>query len=747
MSDNTLLQNLNDQQLEAIIYSDGPSIIVAGAGVGKTRVLTHKIAYLISVLRIPSEAILAVTFTNKSSREMKTRIASLIEEPGIKVNVATYHSLCAQILRKEAHNLNISNNFNIIDTDDQRKILRDIYVKEFNSKADQSEIRLIISFISQWKNFHLNKDDIIVDYSEQKEWVLRAKVYEKYQEYLELNSCLDFDDLLLLVKKIFDKFPHVLNKWQNRFQFVLVDEFQDTNDLQYSILLALVKKHHNLTVVGDPDQTIYTWRGANINLILKFTDKFPKAKTFILNQNYRSTTKILNTANSLIKNNIQRIEKDLYTKNSIGEDIVVYHAQSSAQEASWVANVIKKLIKKQHVKLNSIVVLYRNNYLSKDLEQAFINNNLNYRIIGGFKFFERKEIKDVLAYLKVIAWNDNLSMIRILNNTPKIGIKTIDNLLAQAKDHNVTLMDYFNNYHDFSKAKGSNIPLQEVIKIINSFKQDIGNLTSISNMMTELLEKTNYSKNLKDNFETDRVENVQQLLSQLVEFDSNNNHIQGSELLISFLQEISLYTDLDEENNVEAVNFMTIHSAKGLEFDIVFVIGINEGILPGVNKNILSTKDQDKLEEERRLFYVAITRAKKSLFLSSADGFSFVLNKNRFPSRFFKDLDNEHLKFINNEHHTEDFQNEYAPYKFNASFSNKKPQNKSINLSNSNSNASSINNNVKNPWKLNDIIVHEIFGKGIVTKIIGDKIQVAFHKEHGGIKILSAFHPSIKKFI
>lgn len=738
MENSNLFKHLNDSQLSAILYNEGPSIIIAGAGVGKTRVLTHKIAYLISGLKINSEKILAVTFTNKAAKEMKTRVNQLLNDDSIKTNIFTYHALCAQILRRESHNLNINNNFNIIDTIDQKQILKDIYNRDFHQKVEASELKILISFISQWKNYNLNKDDIIHDYQEQDEWVLRAKVYEKYQEYQRLNSVLDFDDLLLIVAKLFKEFPEIAKKWQNKFDFILVDEFQDTNDLQYEILLNLVSKHQNLTVVGDPDQTIYTWRGANINLILKFTETFPKAETFILNHNYRSTTKILNVANSLIIKNEQRIAKDLFTTNNLGEDINVYHAENATIEANWVANVIKKISLKQNIKLNNIAVLYRNNYLSKDLEQAFINHNLSYRIIGGFKFFERKEIKDILAYLKIIAWNDNLSMIRILNTIPKIGPKTIENLLLQASENNLTLSEYLFLFQ-YNLTKNHKIYLQPLINLIAEFKTKIKQLTSLNKLVSELLVSSSYLKKLKDNFETDRVDNVKQLLAQLLEYDSKNEMFQGEELLVNFLQEISLYTDLDEEHAIEAINFMTIHSAKGLEFDVVFIIGINEGILPGINNptNNLSIKEINKLEEERRLFYVAITRAKKYLFLSSPSGFSHVLNKYRIPSRFFQELDFQYLKFIsiNNSRGNNDEKFYPKNHQFNKII--RKPSYNELNKENAS----------LNPWKINDLLVHEIFGKGIVRKIIGDKIEVAFHKNHGGIKILNANHPAIKKII
>ncbi|MDQ7982635.1 MAG: 3'-5' exonuclease [Spiroplasma sp.] len=734
MVNNNLVKNLNDQQLQAVIYNEGPSIIIAGAGVGKTRVLTHKIAYLIAALKIPSEKILALTFTNKAAKEMQARTQQLLNDPDAKVKVATYHSLCAQILRRDIGILNFKNNFNIIDPSDQKQILKEIYSRDFDTKADAGELRLLISYISEWKNAHLTKDDVISDYYHQKDWTLRAKVYQQYQEYLKTNSCLDFDDLLLLVAKLFNEFPDILSKWQNQFQFVLVDEFQDTNDLQYQILINLVKKHQNLTVVGDPDQTIYTWRGANINLILKFTERFPTAKTFILNQNYRSTTKILTTANSLIAQNQQRIEKNLFTSNSLGEDIHIFHAWNPNQEGNWVANVIKKLVLQENIKLNQIAVLYRNNYLSKDLEQAFINHNLNYKIIGGFKFFDRKEIKDILAYLKVIAWNDNLSTIRILNSTPKIGAKTIETFLEKANENNLTLSEYLYLFQH-NLTKNHKVILQPLINSIAEIKKDrVQQLTSVYKLVEEILQVTNYIQKLKDNYEIERIDNIKQFLGHLIEFDKRNNQeVVGEDLLTSFLQEVSLYTDLEEENSLDAVNFMTIHSAKGLEFFVVFVIGVNEGILPGLNKtNDLTKQEKDKLEEEIRLFYVAITRAKKLLFLSSTNGFSYILNKQLYPSRFFQELDPQYLRIINLSHNTEE---KFYPknYKFNQMTT------KSNNL------VLKQPKQTPNAWQVNDLLVHDIFGRGVVTKIIGNKIQVAFHNSSGGIKILDANHKAIKK--
>lgn len=725
-----ILDNLNEQQLAAVINVDGPCRIIAGAGVGKTRVITHKIAYLINVINIPSEKILALTFTNKAAREMKTRVMQLLDDDSIKVTIATYHALCAKILRKDIHHLKINNNFNIIDPEDQRKILKDIFQKEFAHKADLAELRAVSSNISYWKNNYLSETEILADYQEQAQKILWAKVFSSYQQYQVLNSCLDFDDLLLLVEQLFTKFPHILAKWQQRFNFILVDEFQDTNNIQNNILLSLVKNHNNITVVGDPDQTIYSWRGANINFILHFTNQFPQAQTFILNQNYRSTTKILNTANSLIKNNEQRITKELFTNNDTGNDVVVYQASSSDQEAHWVATMVKKIHLKYHLDLNKIAILYRNNYLSKDIEQALINNNINYKIFGGYKFFERKEIKDILAYLKVIAWNDNISMIRILNATPKIGPKAIDNLLALANEHALTLNEYLFKFQ-YGLPKNYRQHLQPLIKLINEAQVNIATITSLHSVVETLLNNTNYLKNLVDNFEDERAKNVKQLLGQLVEYDANNSNLQGNQLLTAFLQEVSLYTDVDEDNNNKAVNLMTIHSAKGLEFDVVFIIGINEGILPAVNK--FNNESLTKIEEERRLFYVAITRAKKQLFLSSADGFSYVLNTIRQPSRFLKDLDLKYLKIINN-HHQEmaaTYQNrnytKFNYYKFD----------------NDQKDKTTFTNN----WHVGDIISHQIFGKGVITKLIGDKIEVNFHQQHGGIKILNSEHTAIKKFV
>lgn len=738
MEQNNLLKNLNDSQLEAILYNEGPSVVVAGAGVGKTRVLTHKIAYLIAGLKVSSERILAVTFTNKAAKEMRERVNKLLDGQENNVKIFTYHALCAKILRREAYNLNIRNSFNIIDTSDQKQILRDIYQRDFNHKPEASEIKLLISFISQWKNYHTTKEEIIFDYNEQEQWALRANVYERYQAYQKENSCLDFDDLLLMVAKIFEEFPEVAKKWQNQFDFILVDEFQDTNDLQYKILSNLVAKHQNLTVVGDPDQTIYSWRGANINLILKFTDKFPQAKTFILNQNYRSTTKILNVANSLITNNEQRIAKNLFSTNQFGEDIFIYHALNAAQEAHWIASAVKKISLKQNINLNQIAVLYRNNYLSKDLEQAFINQNLNYRIIGGFKFFERKEIKDILAYLKIIAWNDDLSMIRILNATPKIGPKTIENLLIEAEKNNLTLSEYLFLFQN-NLTKNQKLYLQPVIDLIANFKEELNDLTSLHEMISELLVATNYLKNLKEQYEIERIENIEQFLEHVLNFDEANEELENEDLLTNFLQEISLYTDLEanEKDKIEAVNLMTIHSAKGLEFDAVFIAGVNEGILPGI-KNLaekLSAKEMLKLEEERRLMYVAITRAKRFLAITSAAGNSYVLNHERVPSRFFTELDFQFLKDVSplpkDEYVEEDFYaNKYRLNKMTSKIDLKQI----VKIS-----------NPSNPWKISDLVTHNIFGKGIVTKIIGDKIEVAFPKKTGGIKIISATHPLIKK--
>lgn len=706
------LKQLNEGQIKAVVDTDGPIRIIAGAGTGKTRVITYKIAYLLEKLGIAPNAILAVTFTNKAAKEMKERIAK-ISLFYTNVPILTFHGFCAWLLRQDIKqlNLNYDSNFNIIDIPDKTSIIKSI-IKDSKLKLDKQEVNFITKLISKWKNEQTEENEVLGNNGDDQKRMF-FKVYQKYNEHLIKNNLLDFDDLLILTAKLLTINPQVLAKWQAKFSYILVDEFQDTNDLQFQIIKLLVAKHQNLTVVGDPDQTIYSFRGANSNLIINFDRFFKNSKTYILDQNYRSSQEILNLANDLIAYNPIHIKKNLFTNNESGPKPVLFQANSSSSEAMWISNKIKELLETKKVNLHEIAILYRANHLSRELEQALIQNNIDYRIFGGLKFFERKEIKDVLAFIKVLILNDQLSTTRILNLTPNIGMITINKINEQASKYNLLPMVYLYENKLFQKKE-----VQQLITILLDIKENLNNYKNIADLVSDILEKTGYLKWLEDRFEEDRIENISQLLAQIREIDKNRQEELFNERVISYLQEISLYTSHDEIDEIsDKVNLMTVHNAKGLEFSFVFVYGLNEGIFPSHK----AYEQEWGIEEERRIFYVAITRAKKELFLSYSKGYSYYLNDELIISSFLEEIDSQHLQKI------------------------EKNKSNKLNFTSNKNFSNPFKNKIKSKWSAGDIIEHSTFGRGIITNVLNNtSIEVAFEK---GLRVLKSDHPLISKII
>jgi DNA helicase II / ATP-dependent DNA helicase PcrA len=698
-----ILKNLNQAQKNSVQYINGSSVIIAGAGTGKTRVITSKIAYLIQEIKINPEKILALTFTNKAVKEMRDRVQYLLKSEILTSTISTYHSLCAKILKEDINHLNFSNNFYIIDENEQKKIIKDLYLFLYKTKIEQQELKSLKEKITIWKRNNFSEKEIIDLYGNEEEWIKKAKIYQSYKEQQKLKKCLDFDDLLLLSFNLLKNYPLVLEKWQKKFDYILIDEFQDTSEIQYELVKLFSKEHKNISVVGDPNQTIYSWRGANINFILNFQNEIKNSKIFYLNQNYRSTKKILNLSNDLIEENKNKIKNYLFTENESGKEIIFFQAENSQNESKWVIKQIIKIKKEEKIDFSKIAIIYRNNFLSQEFEQELIKNNINYKIFGGFKFFERKEIKDILAYLKTIVYDDDIATERLLLSIPLIGIKKIEKWKINAQEEKLSLIEYciqeFENWPILLKNK-----LEEFLNIINEFKQKLNNLTSVYNFTKEIIDETNYLKKLKENQEEERIENIYQFLDQLREFDNSHPEIKDSKLLINYLQEITLdLSNINDQDKKNFVNLMTIHSAKGLEFDIVFVVGLNEGILP----NYRSYKNKDKLKEERRAFYVAMTRAKKRLFLSCSCDYSFLLNNFKKPSSFLDELKKENL-IIESE-----FKDKIENF-----FWNEKSNDK---------------------IKLGKNIIHKLFGEGKIIKIINNKtIEVLFNNEKlDNIKIVN----------
>lgn len=721
MNASELIQQLNDEQRQALLSVQGPVRIIAGAGSGKTRVIINKIAYLIKYAHIASSRICALTFTNKAANEMKERIVELIGEQGQKAWISTYHALCVRILREDIVQFDYPKTFNILDGVDQDSLLKNIY-KEHNYKYDASEIRIVKSKIGGWKNDFVQPSEAIdTSYNEeQRRW---AYIYKYYQKRLNDDKNLDFNDLILFVYRLFTEFTTVLEKWQARFDYVLVDEFQDTNDLQFSIVKMLVKNHNNITAVGDPDQTIYSWRGAKVNLILNFHKYFPDTLTVILHRNYRSTQNILSVANTLIANNKARIKKDLISENSLGTLPKIFHATNTQREAGFIAKKIKELINISNYNYDDFLILYRANYLSRDLEQAFVEHSVSYQLIGAFRFFERKEIKDVIALLKMIAFGEQISLLRVLIFLPKIGPKTIEYLQNIASEKKTTILDVILHHHtDLQTSVNNNTKI--VRDIFDYVKVHLDTITDVSEFAKAIVDITNYYKNLLDHFEEDRADNILELYNHMKVFSGKNTELSGSDLLVNFLQEITLFAATDDQANKNSVALMTIHNAKGLEKKVVFVVGLNDGILPTI-QSIMASEEQ--IEEERRTFYVAITRAKELLFITYADGFSFITNRERFPSRFLSEINHKSVEW---EHEAVSMENVYKN-KDSIGFMRK--------------DSSKVKNNEENlNWKVGQIINHSIFGQGTIVKVLNQNLQIAFNAKYG-IKVIPGNIASLTK--
>ncbi|EDS78147.1 ATP-dependent DNA helicase PcrA [Clostridium botulinum C str. Eklund] len=610
-----LKELLNKEQYEAATAIEGPVLVLAGAGSGKTRVLTYRIAHMIEDLEIPQYNILAITFTNKAAGEMKDRIKKLVSENIDSMWVSTFHSCCVRILRREIDKLGYNKNFAIYDSSDQKNLVKQC-MKELNISDKDINEKEIISKIGK------QKDNLITaeEYKKRNEKDFRknriAEVYLLYQKKLKNSNALDFDDLIFKTVELFKKHPEVLEFYQNKFKYIMVDEYQDTNKTQYQLVKMLASAHRNIFVVGDDDQCIYQWRGADIKNILDFEKDYPEAKVVKLEQNYRSKANILNAANTVIKNNSQRKDKVLRTQNENGDRIKIYRAYSDMDEGIFIANEIKRIIKKENRSYRDFAILYRTNAQSRVFEDIFMKRDIPYRIIGGLKFYDRKEIKDITAYLKFINnLQDDISLRRIIN-VPKraIGAATVTKIqdFANYMDECMysVLLDV-ENIPGLSKRSISSI--NKFTSLINGFNRTKDKV-SVSNLIQEILESTGYMKELKDSNEIEdisRIENIKELVSAAVEFENTSE----DKSLSAFLEKITLVSDVDNyDEDTDTTVMMTLHSAKGLEFPVVFMVGMENGIFPGAQ----SLENFSEMEESRRLCYVGITRAKERLYMTSA---------------------------------------------------------------------------------------------------------------------------------
>ena len=614
------LNDLNDVQIQAVKEIDGPILILAGAGSGKTRTLTHRIAYLVGEKITKPSEILAVTFTNKAAREMKTRVEQLIGQNIAPLWIGTFHSICARILRFEAERLGFQKNFTIYDVDDQVRALKKV-ISTLSVPQQLYSAKLIQSRLSRVKNQLMYPEDIenLEDSDGLNEYL--PDVYREYQRYLKENNALDFDDLLIKPIELFDQNPEILKKYSDKFKFVLVDEYQDTNPAQYLFIKKIVEKRKNICVVGDEDQSIYGWRGADLNNILNFSDDFKDAKIFKLEENYRSNKNILEAANALVKHNQERIGKNLWTSRKTGDLIRLYAARDDMDEAKRIVEIIHDEMYTKKRSFNDIAILYRTNAQSRVIEDALRKNAISYNIVGSVKFYERKEIKDIIAYLNIIVNPaDSISLKRIVNFPLRgIGETTISKIEKFAELEQCILFDAMGRVNEIASISpamsGRVIEFHELIKKFIGLNSELSAVELVSTLASETGIMHHYQTEY-DQYESEsRVANIKELFSSIEQFTEERKKEKKDASLTAFLEEVTLLTDVDTWNSsANAVTLMTLHSAKGLEFPVIFITGMEMGLLP-LQRN---TANMRELEEERRLLYVGITRAEENLYLSYA---------------------------------------------------------------------------------------------------------------------------------
>ncbi|MEE1132234.1 MAG: DNA helicase PcrA, partial [Caryophanon sp.] len=601
---NNLLAGMNPEQTEAVKTTEGPLLIMAGAGSGKTRVLTHRVAYLIVEKEVYPSNILAITFTNKAARELRERIDSILGTgTGERMWVSTFHSMCVRILRCNIDRLGFSKSFSILDMTDQLTVVKNV-LKEQNIDPKKYDPRAILNTISSAKNecidVRMFKENMNAHNPFEK---IAAGVYESYQERLKRNQSLDFDDLIMMTIRLFKEAPDVLEFYQNKFQYIHVDEYQDTNNSQYQLVQLLAQKFENICVVGDSDQSIYRWRGADIGNILSFEKDYPNAKVILLEQNYRSTKTILEAANAVIENNNSRYKKALRTDNKKGERIQLFKASNEFEETRHVVETIKQLIKMEGRKLDDFAVLYRTNAQSRGMEETLVKSNLSYQIVGGTKFYDRKEIKDILAYLRLIANNDDdLSLARVINEPKRsIGGTSFDKMLDFALQYNRSIFDSLQEVDFMGLTKRAANAASEFRTLIENFTQQ-SEFLSVTELVEQVIEKTGYRAMLEAEKSIEaqsRLENLQEFLTVTKAFEERSEE----QSLVAFLTDLALIADIDsldeEAKEQGTIILMTMHAAKGLEFPVVFIIGLEENIFPHAR----SLDDDDEMEEERRLMY------------------------------------------------------------------------------------------------------------------------------------------------
>ena len=730
------VSSLNEDQKKAVLDDHKYIRVVAGAGSGKTRVLTMRIAHLIEDEHVPGRKILAITFTNKAANEMKERVRKLVPEDTSAPWISTIHSFCVRVLREDIAAMGWPRNFTVLDAEDQKAILKEAY-KALETSAQDISYASALDYISNCKYGDITPEraaDLANGYNGDEK---KAKIYAFYVHRQEELYGLDFDDLILWVVRMFKQFSDIAAKWQRRFSYVLVDEFQDIDAKQYELIRQLTGPDNSLYVVGDPDQTIYTWRGADVNIILNFAKDFPNAVTIMLNQNYRSTSCILNGANSVIRNNRNRLKKELFTERQSDQKIIHHASTDDEMEAAYVASEIVRLHDAGKA-YKDIAILYRSNYLSRSLEKGLLDARIPYIIYGGIRFYERQEVKDALCYMRMVTRGDDLAFRRIINVPRRgIGAKTIDRIEEEARRSGMTMYEVAASQQLFSGRTQKT--LNEFTAMVEKWrKQETENSLEPAKLFQMIMEDTGYQKMLEEDHETDRIENLKELIDDIQEYTDNN----PDSSLDEYLQVVSLYGDRDETLASDYVQMMTVHAAKGLEFDTVFVTDMNEGIFP--NERALSDSSKG-IEEERRLAYVAFTRARNRLYICEAGGFSFILQRVRTPSRFIKEIDDDYIIHegavdarLKSPWGNDDDDEDRQPQSFggrHADTVHARPVYRIDNFTASGRNAN---------LAKGDVVVHVKFGEGVVIKVQGGIATIAFAMPWGVKQIACAF-PGLKR--
>ncbi|MFJ7830847.1 DNA helicase PcrA [Peribacillus sp. NPDC097264] len=738
-----LLTGLNEQQQKAVKATDGPLLIMAGAGSGKTRVLTHRIAYLMVEKEIAPWNILAITFTNKAAREMKERIRAILGGASEDIWISTFHSMCVRILRRDIDRMGFNRNFSILDTTDQQSVVKQI-LKDRNLDPKKYDYRAILGSISSAKNELVGPEEYQKTASDFFTKIT-ADVYTEYQKRLRKNSALDFDDLIMMTIQLFQIVPEVLEYYQRKFQYIHVDEYQDTNRAQYMLVKLLASRFRNLCVVGDSDQSIYRWRGADIANILSFEKDYPNATMIFLEQNYRSTKKILEAANKVIDNNQNRKPKNLWTENVAGNKLSYFRADNEQGEAQFVAGKINELTLKGERKYSDIAILYRTNAQSRVMEEVLLKSNINYAIVGGTKFYDRKEIKDLLAYLRLIANPDDDISLRRVINVPKrgIGATSMDKVADYANQYDISIYKALESIEMIGISGKATKAAREFHTLITNYTNQ-QEFLSVTELVEEVIEKTGYREMLRAEKTIEsqsRLENIDEFLSVTKAFESNSE----DKSLVGFLTDLALVADIDKldenpEDANDAVTLMTLHSAKGLEYPVVFLLGLEEGVFP----HSRSLMDEEEMEEERRLAYVGITRAENELFLSNAQMRTLYGRTNMNPvSRFISEIPAELL---------EDLKPKPAPKSKQTSFSSSARTGSTAPTHARKT--PSFGRAVSSPsatggeeigWAVGDKASHKKWGVGTVVSVKGEgegkELDIAFPSPTGIKRLLAKFAP------